>query len=181
MQRNNKKGLFNNSFNLPKMKNIFKQAYVKTTGYSYTHMGRLFLRLFVGLMLMQFGLRQWMGFEYYSEIFPNVLGLDPSAGLTVMIVIEMVCSLFIMAGFCTRLMVLPPFVAMIFCEIYLLGRAHEASYLISWSNPVYLPVMFMGIFFFILLVGPGKISVDYFLSLHFIHSDNESESELEEV
>lgn len=163
------------------MKNIFKQAYIKTTGYSYTHMGRLFLRLFVGVMLMQFGLRQWIGFEGYSSVFPSVLGMEPSVSLIVMIIIEMVSSLFIMTGFCTRLMVLPPFVAMIFCEYYLLHRAHEATYMMSWSNPAYLPVMFMGIFFFILLVGPGKISVDYFLSLHFIHSDNESESELEEV
>ncbi len=86
-----------------------------------------------------------------------------------------------MIGFCTRLMVIPPFIAMILAEHYLLGKTAEASYLISWSQPGYLPIMFMGIYFFILLVGPGKISVDYFLSLHFIHSDNQSESELEEV
>lgn len=163
------------------MTNIFKQIYIRTTGYSYTNMGRLFLRLFTGVMLMQFGLRQWFGFDEFSRIFPSVLGMDPATGLTVMILIEVICSLFIMCGFCTRLMVIPPFAAMIVCEIYLLGRAHEASYLMSWSNPAYIPILFMGIFFFILLVGPGKISVDYFLSLHFIHSDNQSESELEEV
>lgn len=53
--------------------------------------------------------------------------------------------------------------------------------MITWDKPGYLPVMFMGIYFFILLVGPGKISVDYFLSLHIIHSENQSEGELEEV
>lgn len=163
------------------MTNIFKQIYIRTTGYSYTNMGRLFLRLFTGVMLLQFGLRQWIHFDDCSVAFPAVAGMDPSTGLVLMILIEVVCSLFIMAGFCTRLMVLPPFVAMIIGEHYLLGLTREASYMISWTNPVYLPVMFMGIFLFILLVGPGKISVDYFLSLHFIHSDNQSESELEEV
>ncbi|MDE7181333.1 MAG: DoxX family protein [Muribaculaceae bacterium] len=163
------------------MTNIFKQLYIRTSGYSYTNMGRLFLRLFVGLMLLQFGLRQWIGFEGYKEIFPSVMGTTPECGLIIMIVVEVVCSLFIMFGFLTRLMVLPPFIVMVISEIFLLSKAHEASYLISWTNPVYLPIMFMGIFFFILLVGPGKISVDYFLSLHFIHSDNQSESELEEV
>lgn len=163
------------------MTNIFKQIYIRTTGYSYTNMGRLFLRLFTGLMLLQFGLRQWIHFGECSSAFPVILGLSPASGLIAMIVIEIVCSLFIMAGFCTRLMVLPPFVAMILAEHYLLELNREASYLISWTNAAYLPVMFMGIFFFILLVGPGKISVDYFLSLHFIHSDNQSESELEEV
>lgn len=163
------------------MTNIFKTLYIRTTGYSYTNMGRLFLRLFTGLMLLQFGVRQWMQFDRASQYFPGVLGMDPATSLTVMIVIEIVCSVFIMAGFCTRLMTIPPFIAMIVGEHYLLTSADSASYLISWTQPAYLPVMFMGIFFFILLVGPGKISVDYFLSLHFIHSDNQSEAELEEV
>lgn len=163
------------------MTNIFKQIYIRTTGYSYTNMGRLFLRLFTGVMLMQFGIRQIMNFDEAVTVFPSVLGMDPESSLVTMIVIELASALFIMAGFCTRLMVIPPFVAMILAEHYLLSQASEASYMISWTQPGYLPVMFMGIFFFILLVGPGKISVDYFLSLHFIHTDNQSESELEEV
>ena len=163
------------------MTNIFKQIYIRSTGYSYTHMGRLFLRLFVGVMMMQFGLRQLIHFDIASQVFPAVLGMDAATSMTVMIVIEILCSFMIMAGFCTRLMVLPPFAAMIIAEHYLLTHADDASYMISWSQSGYLPVMFMGIYFFNLLVGPGKISVDYFLSLHFIHSDNQSESELEEV
>ena len=163
------------------MTNIFKQIYIRTSGYSYTNMGRLFLRLFAGIMLAQFGVRQWMHFAETAPTFPSVIGLSPEAGLVILICIEIICSLFIMVGFCTRLMVLPPFAAMVIAEAYLLHNAHEVSYMISWSQPGYLPIMFMGIYFFILLVGPGKISADYFLSLHFIHSDNQSEAELEEV
>lgn len=163
------------------MTNIFKQIYIRTTGYSYTNMGRLFLRLFVGVMLMQFGLRQAYNFDAAATLFPPTLGMDAATSLTVMIVVEIVCSFFIMIGFCTRLMTLPPFFAMILAEHHLLSTAREASYMISWTQPAYLPIMFMGIYFFILLVGPGKISVDYFLSLHFIHTDNQSEAELEEV
>lgn len=163
------------------MTNIFKQIYIKSSGYSYTNMGRLFLRLFVGVMLMQFGVRQLFNFEYACQNFPDFMNIDPEAGLIIMIIIEIFCSLCIMVGFCTRLMVIPPFLAMIFAETYLLQSAHEASYMISWGHPGYLPIMFTGIYFFILLVGPGKISVDYFLSLHFLHSDDQSEEELEEV
>lgn len=163
------------------MTNIIKLIYIRSTGYSYTNMGRLFLRLFVGVMLMQFGLRQLYTFEESALHFPPTLGMDSESSLIVMIIIELVCSLFIMAGFCTRLMTVPPFLAMIFAEHHLLTVAHKAPYLISWTQPAYLPIMFMGIYFFIMLVGPGKISVDYFLSLHFIHSDNQSEAELEEV
>ena len=163
------------------MSNIFKKTYIKITGYSYTHLGRLFLRLFVGIMLAQFGIRQWMNFETASELFPSIGGMAPSAALVIMIIREIFCSFFIMIGFCTRLMVIPPFVAMIIAEHYLLSRVHEASYMLSWGQNGYVPILFLGIYFFILLVGPGKISVDYFLSLYFIHSDDQSESELEEV
>ena len=107
--------------------------------------------------------------------------IHAEAGLTLLIIVELFCSLCIMVGFCTRLMVLPPFAAMIVAECHLLANSPEATYMIDWAQPGYLPIMFMGIYFFILLVGPGKISADYFLSLHFIHSDDQSESELEEV
>lgn len=159
-----------------------KRIYVASSGYSYTNLGRLFLRLFVGLMLMQFGIRQWAHFDEIVGSFPGVLGMDSSLSLTLMIVIEVVCSFFIMSGFLTRLMIIPPFVAMIISEYYLLHDvATTASYQLSWEQPGYLPVMFLGIYFFLILVGPGKISVDYFLSLHLLHSSDHSEDELEEV
>ncbi|MBD5311190.1 MAG: DoxX family protein [Bacteroides sp.] len=158
-----------------------KQFYIRTTGYSYTNLGRLFLRLFLGIMLIQFGVRQLVRFLELRYVFPPVFGMDSETSLIVMIVIELVCSLFIMAGFLTRVMVMPPFVAMIVAEYYQLHDYVGEVYMLDWQQQGYLPIMFLGIFFFLLLVGPGKISCDYFLSLHFIHSDNQSESELEEV
>lgn len=159
-----------------------KNIYVKTTGYSYTNLGRLFLRLFVGLMLLQFGVRQMLNYDTISDSFPAAIGMTPTCTLIIMIVIEVVCSLFIMSGFLTRLMTLPPFIAMAIGEFYILhNQLPNAPYMLSWSHEGYLPIMFMGIYFFIMLVGPGKISVDYFLSLHILHSADKSESELEEV
>jgi putative oxidoreductase len=165
-----------------KITEVIKKFYFWTTGYSYTNLGRLFLRLFVGLMLLQFGVRQLGNFDYVSLQFPNALGMGSETTCVVMICIEIICSLFIMAGFLTRVMIIPPFIAMIISEYYLLhDMVKDAPYLLSWAQPGYLPIMFLGIYFFLLLVGPGKISVDYFLSLHIIHTDNKSESELEEV
>ncbi len=162
--------------------NPIKKFYIRTTGYSYTNMGRLFLRLFVGIMMMQFGIRQINNFDAAAAIFPSVCGIGSELSLIIMIIIEIGCSFFIMAGFLTRIMTLPPFISMIIAEYYILhDMVKEASYMLSWSQQGYVPIMFLGIYFFILLVGPGKISVDYFLSLHFIHTDNHSESELEEV
>ena len=161
---------------------FIKRTYFKVTGYSYTNLGRLFLRLFVGIMMMQFGIRQIANIEVLKDIFPMEIGMSSHATLIVMICIEIVCSAFIMFGFLTRLMIIPPFVAMILAEYYLLHNyVHESAYLIDWQQPGYVPILFMGIYFFLLLVGPGKISVDYFLSLHIIHTENKSEGELEEV
>ncbi len=166
-----------------KITEIIKTVYIRMTGYSYTNLGRLFLRLFIGIMMIQFGVRQIAHFDLVGGEFPAVLGMSSEWSLGVFIGIEMVCSIFIMFGFLTRLMTLPPFIAMVIAEFYLLHNAvHEAPYLLTWQSQGFLPVMFLGIYFFILLVGPGKISVDYFLSLHLIHSDDKSEDEeLEEV
>lgn len=161
---------------------LIKRIYFKSTGYSYANLGRLFLRLFIGIMLMQFGVRQIDNFNLLKDIFPTVIGMTSHATLIVMICIEIVCSSFIMFGFLTRLMIIPPFVAMILSEYYILhDYVSEAPYLLDWQQMGYVPVLFMGIYFFLLLVGPGKISVDYFLSLHIIHTENKSEGELEEV
>lgn len=158
-----------------------KKIYVTTTGYSYTHLGRLFLRLFVGIMLLQFGIRQIGDSAMLQDSFPAVVGMSSEASLWTMIGIEIVSSVFIMAGFLTRIMIIPPFIAMCMAAYHLIHIASKASYMLSWEQPAYLPIMFLGIFFFLILVGPGKISVDYFLSLHMLHSSDHSEDELEEV
>lgn len=162
--------------------NLFKKFYIRTTGYSYTNMGRLFLRLFVGIMMMQFGIRQLINYSHALSITPTLAGISPEQLLTLLIIIEIGCSFFIMIGFLTRIMTFAPMIAMIIAECWLLisGTSSE-TYMLSWQQPGYLPMMFIGIYFFIILVGPGKISVDYFLSLYIIHSDNHSEEELEEV
>ena len=164
-----------------KFSRLIKTIYFRSTGYSYTNLGRLFLRLFVGVMLMQFGIRQICQIDSVREVFPSIMGMGSEATLIVMICIEIVCSAFIMFGFLTRLMIIPPFVAMILAEYNLLHASTVSPYLIGYHQPGYVPVMFLGIYFFILLVGPGKISVDYFLSLYIIHNENKSVGELEEV
>lgn len=165
------------------VKEILKTIYIRMTGYSYTNLGRLFLRLFIGIMMIQFGVRQIAEFQMLGSNFPDFFGMTSEWSLGIFIAIEMVCSIFIMFGFLTRLMTLPPFIAMIIAEYYLLhDTLREATYLLPWQSQGYLPIMFLGIYMFIMLVGPGKISVDYFLSLHLIHSDDKSEDEeLEEV
>lgn len=158
-----------------------KRFMLRSTGYSYPNMGRLFIRLFVGIMLIQLGLHQLADFRFFSMNFPSVFGLNNEWSLILLITIEIVCSVFIMAGLCTRIMCVPPFIAMIIAEVYLNLHTVTTADALPWYQQDLLPVMFIGIYFFLFLVGPGKISVDYLLSLRIIHAENRNEDEELEI
>lgn len=146
-----------------------ERLFIKITGYTYSNLGRLFIRLFVGLMFMQFGIRHLVHFSTMSQSFPGALGMSHETSLIVMIIIELLCSLFIMVGFLTRLATIPPIIAMVVAEHYILSDMQTVSpYLIDSVQPGYLPIMFIGIYLFIILAGPGKISLDYFISLYLL-------------
>lgn len=167
-----------------KISDILSRLFLRFTGYTYSNMARLFLRLFVGVMFMQFGIRHLVNFTELCADFPTVLGISSEASLILMIIIELVCSLLIMVGFLTRLATIPPIIAMIAAEYYILHDLlpHSLIHGLTWDQPGYLPIMFIGIYLFILLAGPGKISLDYLISLFIISREGRDEKEeLEEV
>lgn len=156
---------------------FFRQLYFKTTGYSFTHMGRLFLRLFVGLMLAQFGVRQLAGDA--EPGFFNIPLVAEGLAEWLVIVVEVICSFFIMIGLFTRLMLIPPFVLMIVSSHQICMGEGYGNF--STVEMMSVPFLFMGIYFFFFLVGPGKISLDYFYSLYLINRHQDKEEDLEEV
>lgn len=159
-------------------------CFVKLTGYSYSNLARLFMRLFVGVMLLQFGIRHLVNYSVMCNSFPTVLNMSPECSLILMIIIELVCSLFIMVGFLTRPAVIPPICAMIAAEYYILHDIvpNLPVYGLDSTDPGYLPIMFIGIYIYILLAGAGKISLDYFISLYIITQKGKyEEEELEDV
>ncbi len=164
--------------------NTLANLFLRFTGYSYSNLGRLFMRLFVGVMFLQFGIRQLVNYHELQHTFPTVLGMDSTTCLTLMIVIELVCSLFIMVGFLTRLSTVAPIVSMVLAEYYIihdmLGDLEVAG--LDSVDPGFLPIMFIGIYLYIWIVGPGKISVDYFIALRIIQERGRTEEEeLDEV
>lgn len=153
------------------LSDCLSRLFLKFTGYTYSNLGRLFIRLFAGVMFLQFGIRHLVNYHILSAEFPTICGLSSPTCLTLMIVIELVGSLFIMTGFLTRLSVIPPILSMVAAEWYILHDLLPAStsiYGIDSTQPGYLPIMFIGIFLFIFIAGPGKISVDYFITLFLI-------------
>lgn len=94
------------------------------------------------------------------------------------IAVEIFCSFCIMIGFFTRFMILPPFALMIVSCHHIFTSVVDP---IICLNMMALPFLFLGVFMFLLLVGPGKISCDYFLSLYLINRHHDREEDLEEV
>lgn len=148
------------------MTRFFKNLFLYSVGHTYSNLSRLFLRLFTGIMFLQLCTRQMLNFDEIVPSFNGFLGLSPETSMTVLVVIEMVCAVFIMLGFLTRLSVLFPLGLMLVAERVFLSSQSEVTNQLFNFQPGY-PVMFIGIFIFMLLAGPGKISLDYIIGAHF--------------
>lgn len=156
------------------MTEFFKKLFLYSTGYTYSNLSRLFLRLFTGIMYLQLCIRQMLNFDKIVPTFDGFLGMSPEASLMALVVIEMLCAVCIMLGFLTRLAVLIPLALMLFAENLIMSSPVEASNQFFNFAPGY-PVMFIGIFVYMLLAGPGKISLDYIISAHFTETSDDEQ------
>ncbi len=146
--------------------------FLYSAGHTYSNLSRLFLRLFTGIMFLQLCIRQMLNFDAIVPTFDGFLGMSPETSITVLVIIELLCAVCIMLGFLTRLAVLFPLVLMLIAEnIFMASPASDPNPLFNFQ-PGY-PLMFIGIFIYILLAGPGKISLDYIIAAHFTESVND--------
>ena len=148
------------------MTRFFKNLFLYSAGHTYSNLSRLFLRLFTGIMFLQLCVRQMLNFDAIVPTFDGILGLSPEASMTLLVSIELLCAVCIMLGFLTRLAVLFPLCLMLFAENLVMSSPNTATDQFFNFQPGY-PLMFIGIFIYILLAGPGKISLDYIIAAHF--------------
>ena len=148
------------------MTGFFKNLFLYSVGHTYSNLSRLFLRLFTGIMFLQLCIRQMLNFDQIVPTFNGFLGLSPETSMTVLVAVELLCAVCIMLGFLTRLSVLFPLVLMLIAEDFMLSSQTAATSQMFNFGPGY-QVMFIGIFVFMLLAGPGKISLDYVIAAHF--------------
>jgi len=148
------------------MTGFFKNLFLYSVGHTYSNLSRLFLRLFTGIMFLQLCIRQMLSFDEIVHTFDGFWGLSPEGAITLLVAIEMLCAVCIMLGFLTRLAVLFPLCLMLVAENVILSSGAGVSNQLFNFQPGY-PVMFMGIFVYMLLAGPGKISLDYIIAAHF--------------
>ena len=161
------------------MKALFKRILLFCTGYTYSNLSRLFLRLFVGVMFLHVCVRQFMDLGHLPEGFDGFWGMAPDTSMMMLIIIESVCATLIILGFLTRIAVIPPLVVMCVAEVFAYSSYETVTPTLFTFQPGY-PVMFSGIFLFLLLSGPGKISLDYIISAQLLER-NDDDSILEQA
>ena len=112
----------------------------------------LVLRLGVGILMMAHGYDKLIHFAEKQHSFMNFLGIGSTMSLALLIFAEFFCSLFLIIGLFTRLSVIPLIIAMSVA----LFKAHNSQFFGDGE----MSALYLATYLALLLVGPGKISVD---------------------
>lgn len=129
------------------MKKLFYHGYSPVA----FNVGMLVLRLVSGVLMLPHGWDKLSHFAEKKGRFLNFMGIGSTASLGLATFAEFFCSLLLILGLFTRLATIPLLVT-IFVILYVhhweFGGEHE------------IVAGFLGIFLAILLMGPGKYSLD---------------------
>ena len=100
------------------------------------------------------GLDKLSNFNVLSDTYPSVLGLGSYTTLMITIFCEFACSLFLMAGLVTRIVLIPMMAAMAvaFFDVHD-GMMPEGE----------LALIYLIVFLVLFMTGPGRYSVDYLI------------------
>jgi putative oxidoreductase len=125
-----------------------------STGYSAGafNFAMLLLRFGVGILMMNHGYDKLVHFAEKKKDFVNLLGLGQTVSLSLVVFAEFFCSLFLILGLFTRLSVIPLIVTM--CVA--LFHTHKGDIFGDGQAAA----LYLSIYITLLIVGPGKISVD---------------------
>jgi putative oxidoreductase len=112
----------------------------------------LIFRIGVGVLTIPHGYAKLQAFPQKKDTFMNFLGLGSEVSLALAIFAELICSVLIIVGLFTRFAALSLFIT--FCVI-----VFKAHYL-DFFGKGELGSLYLICYTFLLLVGPGKFSVD---------------------
>jgi putative oxidoreductase len=112
----------------------------------------LLLRVGLGILMMVHGYDKLINFGAKHASFGGYLGMSSTLSMALVVFAEFFCSLFVIIGLFTRLSTIP----LIICMLVALFTAHNGS-VFGKGEPA---TLYLLGYFTLLLVGPGKISVD---------------------
>ena len=112
----------------------------------------LFLRIFAGVLLMNHGYGKLVHFSETAAQMPHLFGMSGSITAALVVFAEFFCSLFVILGLFTRFASLVIIINM----GYALIVAHKWDVFGAGQAAA----LYLGAFIVLLLLGPGKVSVD---------------------
>ncbi|MFN7144878.1 MAG: DoxX family protein [Myxococcota bacterium] len=120
---------------------------------AYTDLGLLVLRLYAGgTMLLAHGWGKLTNFSEYAGGFPDPFGVGSSASLGLAVFAEVACAAAIAVGAFTRWAAVPLVVTMVVAGFVIHGDD-------PWSKKE-LAFTYLAMYVAVLLLGPGRHSVD---------------------
>ena len=117
----------------------------------------LALRILFGGLLLSHGIQKWNNYAEMSAVFPDPLGVVSNVSLGLAIFGELACSIGFIFGALYRLAMIP----MIFTMCM-------AFFVIHGSDPFAvkeLAFVYLVVFILMYITGPGKFSIDRFISV----------------
>jgi putative oxidoreductase len=119
-------------------------------------LGLLVLRLGAGLMLaFGHGLAKLTTFPEKAASFADPIGLGPTVSLALVVFAELFCALAVAVGLLTRLATLP--------VLFTMGVAAVAVHGSDGFKGMEKALLFGVLYLVVMLTGPGKYSLDYWL------------------
>jgi len=115
--------------------------------------GMLILRIVGGILLMSHGYHKLVEFEKTTQYIPSFLGMGSVTTTVLVIFAEFFCALFVVLGLFTRIACVPIIINMGYIVFITKGGN-------VFEKSGDLPALYLALFFAILLLGPGRISVD---------------------
>ncbi len=116
----------------------------------------LFLRVFIGIMMIPYGWGKITDFDRYAENFFNdPIGIGHLPSLILTIFAQIICSIFLIIGFRTRISAI----------ILAFNMAVATKY--HFYDPFSvkaLPILFLGIYIAIIMLGGGSHTLDKWLN-----------------
>jgi putative oxidoreductase len=116
------------------------------------NIGMLILRVGVGILMIPHGYAKLQSFAEKKDTFMNLMGIGSTTSLSLAIFAELICSGLLIVGLFTRFAALALFIT--FCVV-----VFKAHYL-EFFGKGELGSMYLLSYMVLLLVGPGKFSLD---------------------
>lgn len=113
----------------------------------------LLLRIIFGVLMMSHGYGKLTEFTEATKNMPSLFGMGSTVTTALVVFAEFFCiALFIILGLFTRLATIPLIITM----AYAVFKAHNGDVFGEGAHAM----LYLGAFISLLIVGPGKISVD---------------------